>query len=124
MNLTEIIQAIEDYLNASLGVNGEITRRAEEAVKELKANSSENPNSSDLIEWSGFDVYDAETEESLDPVTVADREHPMQSYALVDGFCLDWSGGLNLTYSNGDMRYIPRRGRYTVKFSGGKFMRW
>ena len=36
MKLTEIIQAIEDYMNASLGVNGEITRRAEEAVKELK----------------------------------------------------------------------------------------
>lgn len=49
MNLTEIIQAIEDYMDASLGVNGEITRRAKEAIEALKASCSETPNNSDCI---------------------------------------------------------------------------
>lgn len=78
----------------------------------------------ELIEWDGFDVYDAETGENLDPVAVANREYPMQTHELVDGFCLDDVGGLNLTYSNGEICYIPRMGRYIVTLSGGKFMRW
>lgn len=49
MNLTEIIQAIEDYMDASLGVNGEITSRAKEAIEALKASCSETPNCSDCI---------------------------------------------------------------------------
>lgn len=46
MNQTEIIKALEDYMHASLGVNGEITRRAKEAIEALKANCSEKPNNS------------------------------------------------------------------------------
>lgn len=46
MSQTEIIKALEDYMHASLGVNGEITRRAKEAIEALKANCSEKPNNS------------------------------------------------------------------------------
>ena len=37
----EQIKAIEDYMDASLGANGEITKKAEEAVREMKAASSD-----------------------------------------------------------------------------------
>ena len=46
MSQTEIIKALEDYMSASLGVNGETTRRAKEAIKELKSSCSEKPNNS------------------------------------------------------------------------------
>ena len=41
MTYQEQIKAIEDYMDASLGVNGEITRKAEEAVREMKAASGD-----------------------------------------------------------------------------------
>ena len=41
MTYQEQIKAIEDYMDASIGVNGEITKRAEEAVKEMKAASGD-----------------------------------------------------------------------------------
>ena len=41
MTYQEQIKAIEDYMDASLGVNGEITKKAEEAVKEMKAASDD-----------------------------------------------------------------------------------
>lgn len=41
MTYQEQIKAIEDYMDASLGVNGEITKKAEEAVKEMKAASGD-----------------------------------------------------------------------------------
>ena len=37
MTKDEAIKAIEDYMGASLGVNAEITEKAKEAVKALKA---------------------------------------------------------------------------------------
>ena len=49
MSQTEIIKALEDYMHASLGVNGEITRRAKEAIEALKASCSETPNNSKWV---------------------------------------------------------------------------
>ena len=78
----------------------------------------------DMIEWDGFDVYDAETGENLFPEDVAKRERSKRVFQLVDGFCLDWEGALRLTLADGNTEYIPKQGRYLVQINGGKYMRW
>ena len=78
----------------------------------------------DLIEWDGFDVYDAETGEPIYPVDVAERECSASTAQLADGFCLDWEGQLWLTMENGEMEHISQQGRYLVQINGGKYMRW
>lgn len=78
----------------------------------------------DLIEWDGFDVYDAETGENLSPEDVAERECSKRVVQLVDGFCLDWEGVLYLALADGNTEHIPKQGRYLVQINGGKYMRW
>ena len=85
-----------------------------------------NLNPDELIEWDGFDVYDAETGEKLYPEEVAERECEDKSVYkhIADGFALDWEGCFFFTTITGEKRYIPAREHYIIQFPDGKFMRW
>lgn len=89
----------------------------------IKAKAIELPQE-EMIEFDGFDVYDAETGDNLDPSTVAEREYGIIVSQLADGFCLDWDGALWITLETGAMNSIPKEGRYLVQINGGKYMRW
>ncbi len=80
----------------------------------------------DVVEWDGFEVYDAETGEQISPSEVAEREEPEDCRLpqIVDGFCLTWEGFLRLTCESGDTVCIPKLGKYLVQINGEKYMRW
>lgn len=80
----------------------------------------------DLIEWTGFDVYDAETGSLMYPSQVAEREMPEDKWLphMVSDFCLTWEGALYLVCEDGKMVYVPRLGKYLIQINGGKYMRW
>ena len=84
-----------------------------------------NINPEDLIEWDGFDIYDAETGDNLSPSEVAERSFPGDNYynLMADGFLLTWEGFLYLSLEDGSA-YIPKEGKYLIQINGGKYMRW
>ena len=92
-------------------------------IEVIKAKAIELPQE-EMIEFDGFDVYDAETGDNLDPSTVAEREYGIFASQLADGFCLDWDGALRITLDTGAMEGVPKDGKYLVQINGGKYMRW
>lgn len=80
----------------------------------------------DLTEWDGFDVYDAETGENLSPSEVAEKTFPGHRYfsLMAAGFLLTWEGLLFLSIEDGRHAYIPKEEKYLLQFSDGKYMRW
>lgn len=80
----------------------------------------------DLIEWSGFDVYDAETGDNLSPSEVAEKTFHEDRYfsLMADGFLLTWEGFLYLNLEDGRNVYIPKEEKYLIQINGGKYMRW
>ena len=80
----------------------------------------------DVVEWDGFEVYDAETGERMSPSEVAERDIPQEPRLpqIVDGFCLTWEGFLYLTCQDGRTVYVPKLGKYLVQINGEKYMRW
>ena len=80
----------------------------------------------DMTEWTGFDVYDAETGDNLSPSEVAERIFPEDRYysLMADGFLFTWEGFLYLSLEDGRHVYIPKEEKYLIQFSDGKYMRW
>lgn len=78
-----------------------------------------------LIEWDGFDVYDAEIGENLHPCEVAEKSFPSDKglFELACGFCLTWEGFLYMMIDGVSPVYIPRENKYIVQI-GEKYMRW
>lgn len=89
----------------------------------IKAKAIELPQE-EMIEFDGFDVYDAETGDNLDPSTVTERYYGVRGALCADGFCLDWDGALWITLETGAMEGVPKEGKYLVQINGGKYMRW
>ena len=80
----------------------------------------------DLTEWDGFDVYDAETGENLCPYEVAKMSFPEDKVAisLAGEFSLSWDGMLYLMLDDGRYMSVPHNGKYLIQINGEKFMRW
>ena len=80
----------------------------------------------DMIEWDGFEVYDAETGYNLSPSEVTEKTFPGHRYfsLMADGFLLTWEGSLFLSLEDGRNAYIPKEKKYLIRFSDGKCMRW
>lgn len=80
----------------------------------------------DLIEWTGFDVYDAESGYILFPNQVAEKSLPedMVTKHLATDFCLTWDGYLLLLREDGRTVTVPKEGKYLIQINGGKYMRW
>lgn len=71
-----------------------------------------NNSNSEIKEWSGFTVYDAESEENL-----SDKQL----------YLLDPEGQLVKAVYNGNSVVLVRpmkKGRYIIQFGSGKFMKW
>lgn len=79
-----------------------------------------------MIEWDGFDVYDAEIGDNLFPSDVAEKSFPEDKTlkVLACGFCLGWDGDLYLVCDGGNVRLVPKKGDYLIQINGKKFIRW
>ena len=83
-------------------------------------------NPADMIEWDGFEMYDAETGKRMSPHEISEREfsEDRRLPQIVNGFCLTWEGFLYLTCEDERMVYVPRHGKYLVQINGEKYVRW
>ena len=79
-----------------------------------------------IIEWSGFDVYDAETGEYLFPSQVAEKSLPedIVTKHLATDFCFTWDEYLLLLREDSRTVIVPKEGKYLIRINGEKYMRW